>query len=266
MWEDICDSSAETKPSVWPARRRAARKARMLLSDRHARARVCARSQKQNKNHFFRIKNNPQPSEGKELRRDSRRPRSISHSPLDAIIIIRKTINFKNNNEKKSNQKILSWKPCPSRICVCCWTKWRIKCHAKKAKNAIFIRIWRGNNRSNVVVWNSPQPTNHTIIIRRRLSPPEKNKALLKKMAPTWILVCQIFIFSSNCTCTFSFFVSFTYMFFFIFSSPSFVIVYKNPLKYFFFLFFLFQKEENWKRQSRKSKPKNVQNTYEMRQ
>ena len=76
----------------------------MLLSDRHARSRVCARSQKQNKNHFFRIKNNPQPSEGKELRRDSRRPRSISHSPLDAIIIIRKTINFKNNNEKKSNQ------------------------------------------------------------------------------------------------------------------------------------------------------------------
>ena len=32
----------------------------------------------------------------------SRRPRSISHSPLDAIIVIRKTINFK----KKSKTKI----------------------------------------------------------------------------------------------------------------------------------------------------------------
>ena len=51
-------------------------------------------------NNVSRSKRHPR----KELRRDSRRPRSISHSPLDAIIIIRKTINFKNNNEKKSNQ------------------------------------------------------------------------------------------------------------------------------------------------------------------
>lgn len=69
------------------------------------RARVLALARKNKTINFFRIKNNPRPSEGQELKRDSRRPRSISHSPLDAIIIIRKTINFKNNNEKKIKSK-----------------------------------------------------------------------------------------------------------------------------------------------------------------
>lgn len=69
------------------------------------RARVLALARKNKTINFFRIKNNPRPSEGQELKRDSRRPRSISHSPLDAIIIIRKTINFKNNNEKKNQIK-----------------------------------------------------------------------------------------------------------------------------------------------------------------
>ena len=68
------------------------------------RARACLRSLAKTIN-FFRIKNNPRPSEGQELKRDSRRPRSISHSPLDAIIIIRKTINFKNNKRKKNQIK-----------------------------------------------------------------------------------------------------------------------------------------------------------------
>ena len=68
-------------------------------------------------------------------------------------------------------------------------------------------------------------------------------------MAPTWILVCQIFIFSSNCTCTFlSLFLLLTCFLFFIFSSPSFVTLYKNSLKYFFSLFFFFFKKKKIKK------------------
>ena len=79
----------------------------------------------------------------------------------------------------------------------------------------------------------------------------KKNKALLKKMAPTWILVCQIFIFLLKLH-VHVFFLCFFYLHvfvFFIFSSPSFVTVYKNPLKYFFFsLFFFFFKKKKIKK------------------
>ena len=70
-------------------------------------------------------------------------------------------------------------------------------------------------------------------------------------MAPTWILVCQIFIFSSNCTCTFSFFVSFTYMFFcfFLSSPPHLSLPYINTLwNIFFSLFFFFFKKKKIKK------------------
>ena len=69
-------------------------------------------------------------------------------------------------------------------------------------------------------------------------------------MAPTWILVCQIFIFSSNCTCTFSFFVSFTYMFLFFLSSPPHLSLpyIKILWNIFFSLFFFFFKKKKIKK------------------
>ena len=122
----------------------------MLTCDRHACARSLARKNKTI--HFFRIKNNPRPSEGQELNRESRRPRSISHSPLDAIIIIRKTINFKKNNEKKNQiKKSYLGNRVPPEFVSVAEPNEELSAMQKKAKNAIFIRIWWGNDRANVV-------------------------------------------------------------------------------------------------------------------
>lgn len=76
-----------------------------------------------------------------------------------------------------------------------------LKSAMQKQKNAIFIHIW----------WVAPDINSH---MSQRHPPaiirPISQKALLKKMAPTWILVCQNLHFSPrNCTCTFFLFVFF---------------------------------------------------------
>ena len=79
-----------------------------------------------------------------------------------------------------------------------------LKSAMQKQKNAIFIHIW----------WVAPDINSH---MSQRHPPaiirPISQKALLKKMAPTWILVCQNLHFSPrNCTCTFFLFVFFSYL------------------------------------------------------
>ena len=79
-----------------------------------------------------------------------------------------------------------------------------LKSAMQKQKNAIFIHIWWVAPDINSHMSQRPPPA----IIR-----PISQKALLKKMAPTWILVCQNLHFSPrNCTCTFFLFVFFSYL------------------------------------------------------
>jgi len=112
-----------------------------------------------------------------------------------------------------------------------------LKSAMQKQKNAIFIHIW----------WVAPDINSH---MSQRHPPaiirPISQKALLKKMAPTWILVCQNLHFSPpNCTCTFFLFVFFLILHV-IFSSPSFVIVYEKKSSEIFF----------WKKSRAGNRPK----------
>ena len=124
-----------------------------------------------------------------------------------------------------------------------------LKSAMQKQKNAIFIHIW----------WVAPDINSH---MSQRHPPaiirPISQKALLKKMAPTWILVCQIFHFRLKLhvhvffLCFYHLLQSF-YLLHMLSHPPHLSLPYlKNSLKFFF-------RKKN--KQSRKS-PKNVQIKY----
>jgi hypothetical protein len=126
--------------------------------------RACARPQKQNNSLSSHKKNNPRPSEGQELKRNSRRPRSISHSPLDAIIIIRKTINFKKQQRKKKSKQIkksyLGNRVPPEFVSVAEPNEELSAMQKNKQKMPYLFVFWWGKCRSNVVVQKfPPNPT-----------------------------------------------------------------------------------------------------------